>query len=201
MDAGDELALDATDPTDTDAGGPAGLVHVFGYPPTVSPVDDPVLRGHDGPFGWGAYGKSRDNGSRPHLGIDVETVPGEPVRSIVGGKITLFDPYGRDPGKAGKFSGVQTVTDPDPQNGNQQHTVRQMYIDTTGLKNGQRVEPGQVLGPAQDLSTTYPPRGGWSMTNHTHIDLQPGASYQRGRPELNLNPTPLLEAWQKQQSR
>jgi hypothetical protein len=174
MDAGDELALDAMDPKDTDSGDPPGLVRVPGYPPTVSPVDDPVLRGFDGPsFGWGSYGERRDNGGRKHLGIDVETVPGQPVRSIVGGKITLFDPYGRDPAKAGKLSAVQTVTDPDPQNGNQQHTVRQMYIDTTGLKNGKHVEPGQVLGPAQDLSTAYPPIGEWHMTNHTHSTCSP----------------------------
>jgi hypothetical protein len=199
----DEAPFDTEASGDDGSGDPPGLVRVPGFPPTVSPVDDPELRGNDGsPYGTGSFGGSRDDGARGHAGIDVVTVPGKPVKSIVGGRVTLFDPYGRDPNKAGKLHAAQIQVDPDTTDSDKRYTVRQLYIDTSGLKNGQRVEPGQVLGPAEDLETVYPPRSnGVFMTNHMHIDMQPGSVYRLGRPDLNLDPTPLLEAWQKQRHR
>jgi len=51
------------------------------------------------------------------------------------------------------------------------------------------VEAGDSLGTVQDLSDVYPPTGERGMTNHVHFDIRRGRTY--------LDPTPMVEAWQR----
>jgi hypothetical protein len=118
---------------------------------------------------------------------------------MVDGRITLLDPYGGDAAKSGKLHAVEIATDPDPEDDGRQYVLRKTHIDTSALRNGQRVTAGQVLGPAEDISTIYPPNPttGAQMANHLRLEMQPGRIYRRGRPDLNLDPTPLIEAWRQ----
>jgi murein DD-endopeptidase MepM/ murein hydrolase activator NlpD len=190
---------DVTD-ADDDEGDPVGLVRIPGLPAAISPVDDPEIRPDDGaPYGSGEYCGSSENGSRQHCGIDVLTTPGEPIRSMVDGRISLLDPYGDDSKKSGYLHAVDIATDPDPEGDGRQYVLRKSHIDTSGLRNGQRVTAGQVLGPAEDIAAVYPPSKttGAQMANHMRLEIQPGTTYRRGRPNLNLDPTPLIDAWRR----
>jgi hypothetical protein len=193
---------DANDVTDEDGdeGNPGGVARIPGLPASVSPVDDPEMRPDDGaPYGSGEYCGSSENGARQHCGIDVLTTPGEPIRSMVDGRISLLDPYGDDSKRSGKLHGVEIATDPDPDDDGRQYVLRKSHIDTSGLRNGQRVAAGQVLGPAEDIAAAYPPNPttGAQMANHLRLEIQPGTAYRRGRPSLNLDPTPLIDAWRR----
>jgi murein DD-endopeptidase MepM/ murein hydrolase activator NlpD len=160
-------------------------VQVPGYPDSISPVPDPEIRGKYGKDGYGeGYFKARrDHGKRQHLGVDLIAPPETPVTSPVSGRIAIFDPYGRDAAKRGKFSAVQITTDDD-------YVVRVMYVDTEDLEDGQRVEAGYTLGTVEDLSDVYPPTEDGPMTNHVHFDIRFGRTY--------LDPTPMVDAWQNE---
>lgn len=191
-------ANDVADSGDED-GDAAGVVRIPGLPASVSPVDDPEIRPDDGaPYGSGEFCDSPENGAG-HCGVDVLTTPGEPIRSMVDGRINLLDPYGDDAKRSGKLHAVEVATDPDPEDDGRQYVLRKSHIDTSGLRDGQRVTAGQVLGPAEDISTVYPPNPttGAQMGNHMRLEIQSGRTYRRGRPDLNLDPTPLIDAWRR----
>jgi hypothetical protein len=194
---------DFDDANDTDADGDDdsdGLVRIPGLPASVSPVDDPEIRPDDGaPYGSGEFCGSGGNGGRQGCAVDLLTTPGEPIRSMVDGRISLLDPYGDDPKKSDCVHAIDIATDPDPEDGGRQYVLRKSHIDTSGLRNGQRVTAGQVLGPAEDIAAVYPPNKttGAQITNHMRLEIQPGTSFRRGRPNLNLDPTPLIEAWRR----
>jgi len=104
------------------------------------------------------------------------------VTSPVSGRVTgIFDPYGRDATKRGKFSAVQITTDDG-------YVVRLMYIITDELEEGQEVQAGDTLGIVDNLSKVYPPKSdNRRMTNHVHFDIRREGTY--------LDPTPLVNAW------
>ena len=164
---------------------PPRLVHVAGFPDSLPPFTKPQIRGKDG-YGKGNFNADRDYGKRRHLGVDLIAAPGTVVTSPVSGDVARFDPYRAGDWRHGKFSAVQITTDDG-------YTVRLMYIHTSGLEDGQRVEAGDSLGTVQNLSDVYPlkdpndDRSG--MTNHVHFDIKRGGTY--------LDPTPLVTAWQQ----
>jgi len=179
--------------TSTIAGStPQNVARIPGLPVAVSPVPDPQIRGKDG-YGNGAFGVSRDGDTRKHGGIDLVAEPGTDAVSPASGRIILFDPYRGIPGKEGIYTGVQIATDDG-------YVVRVHYVDAqaAGLKTGDRVEMGQPIGQVQDLSIVYPPKIDGAITNHVHLDMQRGSTYQKqepGKPSRNLDPTPLIRGW------
>jgi len=156
-------------------------VTVDGLPPASSPVPNPQIRGVDTPpdaDGSGGFGVSRDGGSRAHGGVDLIAEPGTEVTSPVTGTVVgTFDPYGSDPRKSNKYSGVQILTDDG-------YVVKVMYVKGA-LKEGGRVVAGKtVIGHVQDLHLLYP-----KIQNHIHFEVR-----RSGRP---VNPTALVMAWQR----
>ncbi len=176
----------------TDARGTSTVARIPGLPVSVSPVPNPQIRSKDG-YGNGAFGVSRDGDTRKHGGIDLVAEPGTEAVTPASGQIILFDPYRGIPGKEGIYTGVQIATDDG-------YVVRVHYVDAqaAGLKTGDRVEMGQPIGRVQDLSIVYPPIDRGSITNHVHLDMQRGSTYQKqepGKPSRNLDPTPLVRGW------
>ncbi|MEK7245223.1 MAG: M23 family metallopeptidase [Pseudomonadota bacterium] len=134
-------------------------------PEMTNPIPGGRMRGNDGPpYGSGDFGSSREG--RRHAGVDIEAEPGTTVHSPVSGTIVgdPFDPYRRDPEKAGLYQAVTVRTDDGYQ-------VQVFYVDPT-VRDGDRVSAGQPIGTAQDLSKAYPPRNGGRMTNHVHVEVR-----------------------------
>jgi murein DD-endopeptidase MepM/ murein hydrolase activator NlpD len=154
-----------------------------GLPPMRPPVVKPRVRGTDG-YGGGWYGAPRQSG--PHKGVDIVAAPGETVRSPVLGRIEIrpsdngvynngswIEPYPDDVQKRGKLKGVGILTDDG-------HRVRVLYVDpdAVGLRPGQRVEIGDPIGAAQNLSMVYRPKPGGAMTNHIHVDVKKDGEFK-----------------------
>ncbi|MBI1245640.1 MAG: peptidoglycan DD-metalloendopeptidase family protein [Alphaproteobacteria bacterium] len=149
-------------------------------PELLSPTPDRQIR-KDGQ-GDGAYGVSRDGGTRKHNGIDLVAPPGTQITSPVDGKIgPTFDPYRGIPGKEGKLKAIRIET-------NDGHRVEVFYVDIDGknLERGAPISKGDPLGTAQDLSLVYPPNANGPMTNHVHLQIQKDGQY--------IDPTPLLRS-------
>ena len=169
--------------------GPSGgraVASADGLPRLVAPLATILVRTGDA-YGSGRFGASRDGGKRRHEGVDLVAAVGDTVIAPIAGRVIPFDPYGRDPAKAGRFSAVQI----DSADG---WRVRLLYLDTGAIAWGMRVVSGAFLGRVQDLSLIYPPRAVGRMTPHIHFDLRPfdPASGRVGAP---VDPTPLLDRW------
>lgn len=126
----------------------------------VAPTLEGKIRGKDR-WGDGGFGSSRtrkDNTQSTHQGTDFVSQPGERILSPISGTITRtdVDPYGD-----GRYSGVIIRDD----EGNE---TKILYIDPK-LPPGSRVEAGENIGTAQDLSSKYP-----GITNHVHIEFWHG---------------------------
>src|SRR6185503_2001703 len=97
----------------------------------VSPTGKEV-RGCD-PRGCGAYGSSRDEGSRPHHGADYVADPGQPVVAVTSG--TVVNNNGqvyKNPAKAGfRYIDIQRDDGTD---------VKEMYVASPNVRNGQKVQ-------------------------------------------------------------
>lgn len=164
-------------------------------PPIVPPVKNPRVRGKDG-YGEGHYGAGRgedkDGNPRTHTGVDLVTTPGKIVQSPVSGRVETrpannggynngdwIEPYPDDPEKRGQLKGVGIIT-PDG------HRVRILYVDpdAVGLRPGQRIEAGQPIGAAQDLSGVYPPKKKGPMTNHIHVDVRGNGQFKNPTGEI-----------------
>ena len=147
-------------------------------PELLSPTPDQQTR-KDG-HGEGAFGVSRDKGKRKHNGIDLVAPPGTAITSPVDGTVvTPFDPYPNDPEKSGKLKAIRIET-------KDGHLVDVLYVDVDAakLKRGTTINKGDPLGPAQDLSSVYPPTDKGPMTNHVHLQIKKDGIY--------IDPTPLL---------
>jgi len=133
----------------------------------IAPVDKIKLRGDD-PTGHGYYGAKR--GNRKHRGLDLALSPGAKVNSMIHGIVTKIGyPY------AGNldFRYVEVTGDV--------YRVRIMYIEPkAGLRKGDRIYEGDLLGKAQDIASYWNKK----MVNHVHIEV-----YKHG---LLTDPEPLL---------
>lgn len=115
------------------------------------------VRGKD-KYGSGAFGASRDGGSRTHNGIDFVVTPGETIYSPIDGKVIRYSsPYPDD----SRYSGLHIQ--------NEKYLVKMWYLLPNQVKPGQKVTRGQALGVAQKISTKY----GAGMVDHVHVEVWP----------------------------
>lgn len=138
-------------------------------PVEMLPPPTPV-RGLDA-YGSGAFGASRDDGRRQHVGLDLVADPGTAVRAPISGVVARIGaPYADD----GRLRLVEVV---DPTT---RVSARLLYV-APHVQVGTRVAAGTVLGAAQDLRPRYP--GG--IVNHVHVEIRDAD----GHP---LDPTPFM---------
>ena len=113
-------------------------------------------RTHDA-YGLGAFGASRDGGSRKHEGVDFVAEAGQPVASPISGYVTKI--------------GMAYADDRDLQfveitNRAIGYVARVFYVNPA-VEVGEAVRLGQTIGEAHGLQERYP--GG--MTDHVHLEL------------------------------
>lgn len=114
---------------------------------------------HDDKWGRGVYGASRDGGTRIHRGVDFIVSPiGQIVVAPCGGNvIRVKRPYA-EPIKGVLFSGLLIqATD---------FEYTMFYLDPLSEVIRMRVEQGQIIGHAQDISLKYP-----GMIPHIHMQF------------------------------
>jgi len=131
------------------------------------------VRGCDTEYGCGNYGASR--GSRKHDGSDYESVPGQEIVSPVNGEIIRgSNPYKNDPSYNGVF--IRSA---------EGKSVWVWYLSPDKGIIGSKVQEGDRIGTAQDLTTKYPAKNGNpAITNHIHVRIKDG--------KTSLNPENLI---------
>ncbi|MFJ8994913.1 peptidoglycan DD-metalloendopeptidase family protein [Streptomyces sp. NPDC102279] len=179
-DPGDPPEADPADPSDTDAGLPSGAGSTAPAPtgPLTPPVTDPgvpalarawpvgvrppVVRGWEPPAT--AY-------SRGHRGVDLEAVPGTPVRAVAPGRVSFA---GRVAGR-GVVSVELAGTGAPP--------LRTTYGPVrASVRKGDEVLAGAVLGRVEATRDAH-----CGPTPCLHWGLRRGTAY--------LNPLSLLPPW------
>lgn len=126
-----------------------------GAPDFVNPTGK-APRQHDA-YGYGAFGASRDGGSRPHEGVDYMVDAGQDVVAPVSGFVTKIGfAYADD-------AHLKFVEITNPAIG---YVARVFYVDPT-VEVGDTLRLGEVIGRAHGLEAKYP--GG--MTDHVHLEL------------------------------
>lgn len=108
-------------------------------------------------YGSGAFGASRDGGSRPHEGVDYAATAGQTVVAPISGYVSKIGQAYSDAPE------LQFVEISNPALG---YSARVFYIDPE-VREGQAVAIGDVVGKARSLQGRYP--GG--MTDHVHLEL------------------------------
>lgn len=126
-----------------------------GAPDFVNPTGK-APRQHDA-YGYGAFGASRDGGSRPHEGVDYMVDAGQNVVAPVSGFVTKIGfAYADD-------SRLKFIEITNPAIG---YVARVFYVDPS-VEVGDTLRLGEVIGRAHGLEAKYP--GG--MTDHVHLEL------------------------------
>lgn len=126
-----------------------------GTPDFVNPTGQ-APRVHDA-YGSGAFGASRDGGSRHHEGVDYAALPDQAVLAPISGFVTKIGlAYDDHPD-------LRFVEISNPAIG---YVARVFYINPD-VEVGQAVQLGQTIGQAHTLQTVYP--GG--MTDHVHLEI------------------------------
>lgn len=111
------------------------------------------IRGKDA-HGSGVFGASR--GNRTHEGIDIITITNEDIYSPISGIVKRYAyPYANDL----KYKGIIIS--------NNDFEVKIFYINPVVLV-GAKVEAGQFIGKAQNISSKYTP----GMINHLHLEVR-----------------------------
>jgi murein DD-endopeptidase MepM/ murein hydrolase activator NlpD len=126
----------------------------------VSIIFAPCNRGIRGTdkYGSGAFGASRDGGSRWHLGIDLITVLDDPIYAPADSVVTMHGiAYADDP----RFRTIrlESVDEPGLQ-------FRLLYL-VPEASIGTRVSRGDRIGSAQNIGLRYP-----EITNHCHFEMR-----------------------------
>lgn len=114
------------------------------------------VREHDA-YGAGAFGASRDGGTRRHEGVDFMAEAGQRVDAPISGFVTKIG-YAYSSDSELKFV---EITNPALQ-----YAARVFYIEP-GVDVGQPVRMGQPIGRHRTLEHKYP--GG--MTDHVHLEI------------------------------
>ena len=94
--------------------------------------------------GSGQFGASRRRAGEvrsSHEGSDYQTYPEEPVQSPIGGAVRLSSPFGPD----SPFRRVRIENEAG-------QLVKVFYVRPLDVVVGMRVEAGEIIGRAQDLS-------------------------------------------------
>jgi len=131
------------------------------------PLDKIIYRGED-PTGHGHFGAKR--GKKKHKGLDIVTAPGEPVLSMIDGKITKI---GYCYSQTRKFRYIEVT--------NKEYRIRLLYALPRSFKVGDEVCAGDYFGTAQDIAVYW----GNGMLNHLHVEI-----YKNG---LLVDPEPIIE--------
>lgn len=114
------------------------------------------IRGWD-KQGCGAYGASR--GGRKHNGVDIVVEEGDQIRAFRAGIVSKIGyPYNPNDSKKGHYRYVEVAV------GSRRH--RYFYVEP-GVRKGESVEAGQVIGKAQGLTKLYP-----GITDHIHFEIK-----------------------------
>lgn len=113
-------------------------------------------RVHDA-YGYGAFGASRDGGSRKHEGVDYMADPGQIVAAPISGYVTKI---------GAAYAGDSQLQFVEIANDAIGYTARAFYVDPS-VEVGDVVRLGQQIGKAHSLQSKYP--GG--MTNHVHLEV------------------------------
>lgn len=113
-------------------------------------------RVHDA-YGYGAFGASRDGGSRKHEGVDYMADPGQTVAAPISGYVTKI---------GAAYAGDSQLQFVEITNDAIGYTARAFYVDPS-VEVGDVVRLGQQIGKAHSLQRKYP--GG--MTNHVHLEV------------------------------
>ena len=104
--------------------------------------------------GDGHFGAPR--GYRPHYGVDYEWQADAVVPAFLPGLVNrVVFPYADDK----RFRGLEIIND--------HFILWQLYVDPLEGILHRRVDRGEIIGAAQDLSLRYGP----SMTNHIHVQV------------------------------
>lgn len=117
------------------------------------------VREHDA-YGFGAFGASRDGGSRRHEGVDFIADAGQTVVSPISGFVTKIGFAYADDADL-KFVEISNPA--------LNYAARVFYIDPQ-VEVGQPVRMGQPIGAHATLEKKYP--GG--MTDHVHLEIIDG---------------------------
>lgn len=128
-----------------------------------SPVGDmPFIIRADG-WGNGRFGMGRgtkeDGSKKFHDGLDVLVEPGQPIVSIIDGRVEKVDiPYSSDY----SWKGIQIA--------NERLRVEIWYMLPRIDLVGNSVYAGQLIGHAQDISQKYPENDKYgAMIPHIHV--------------------------------
>lgn len=124
-----------------------------GAPDFANPTGFEV-RAHDD-FGFGAFGASRDGGSRHHEGVDYVGFAGQDVAAPIAGQVTRM-------GLAYADANYKYVEITNPETG---YEARVFYVEPT-IAIGDTVEVGQVIGKLKSLQPRYP-----GITDHVHLEV------------------------------
>lgn len=130
---------------DLDGDGAADVANPTGQAP----------RAHD-VFGDGAFGASRDGGSRDHEGVDYLGQAGQAVKAPVSGYVTKI-------GYA--YPGAQDLQFVEITNPAIGYAARVFYIEP-GVELGQAVRIGQTVGVLKSLQKRYP-----GISDHVHLEM------------------------------
>jgi murein DD-endopeptidase MepM/ murein hydrolase activator NlpD len=115
--------------------------------------------------------KSNSDFGKKHLGIDIWAAEGTPVVATMGGTVTQaeLDKYGGNRVTIGDRSGWS-------------HYFAHMQKLAPGLKKGQKIEAGVVIGYVGKTGTSS------NGVVHLHYSMYPGNNYEKG-----TNPHPYLK--------
>lgn len=133
------------------------------------------IRGVD-KWGNGAFGASRDGGSRKHVGVDIIVRDGELFLSLNSGVVTRL-------GYVYKGNYTFRLIEVTCKNGDK---WRYFYVDPVGpdkkriVELGLKISVGQVLGITQSLQKKYP-----GITPHVHFEIIKNGEY--------IDPTEIVE--------
>ena len=125
-----------------------------GFRPILNPM---IERETDG-YGSGAYGASRDGGTRSHAGTDFVSTHGQQVYAPFAGVVArIYQVYTTDT----RYKGIDIKGD----NG---WYCRLFYVDAV-LPVGTIVQPGTLIATAKSLQAKYP-----GITDHVHLEIRRG---------------------------
>ena len=107
--------------------------------------------------GDGNFGARRDGGLRGHRGVDYAVPAGGIVWAPCSGRVGQYG-YCYPDDYTFRFVRIQTDW----------AEIRVLYVDPR-VELGEKVEPGMILGEAQNIAGRYGPL----MTNHVHLEVRP----------------------------
>lgn len=126
--------------------------------PIITPTLFGIIRPDDF-HGSGQFGASR--GHRTHKGVDYSVDEKDPILAPIYGRISRYPyPYAGDI----HYKGIEII-------GLEEHSaykVKLFYVNPS-IAIGTIVEPGTIIGYAQNISARYGPA--LSMNNHVHMEI------------------------------